>query len=141
MTAIGVRVAVAHPEKEIIHGCFHTCEIRIVERQRLIVRELIRTDVFQRFFDFLIFILGEGQAAQLIRFESYLIDGGEEPPDSSVLRKVAEDLSEKLQHKKPRRDGDNDQERYSCLHIEKQCSFRAYDPVLLIKLTDRNPIL
>ena len=89
-------VAVAHSEKEIIHGCFHTCEIRIVERQRFIVRDLIRPDVFQRFFDFLIFILGERQAAQLICFESYLIDGGEEPPDSSVFRKVAEDLPEKL---------------------------------------------
>ena len=37
-------VAVAHSEKKIIHGCFHTCEIRIVERQRLIVRDLIRPE-------------------------------------------------------------------------------------------------
>ena len=88
---------VPHAQEQVVHGRFHPGQVSVPEGKRSFRFRLIRPDVLQGFLDLLVFVLVEGQPAQLVRLQGDLIDRCQDLPDPAVLPVIGKNQAQGLQ--------------------------------------------
>ena len=88
---------IPHTQEQVVHGRFHPGQVSVPEGKRSFRFRLIRPDVLQGFLDLLVFVLVEGQPAQLVRLQGDLIDRRQDLPDPAVLPVIRNNQAQGLQ--------------------------------------------